>query len=253
MATMAKFKCLLVLLVAVISVCRSQVDPAATSTTTSSSTTDMLLTTSSSGLDGAILLRAEGLRLGELSKQMAETNRALEELLATKLRDIHYASVIGELRAEIDSLRRDMEHVKEATTASTASSGRNDVTAEPTATSSENEQKTLHWLQSSLAEMKGEILDLNRSVNVSRQLQQQQETAGQLQLTRFDVTVLQAQVADEAAYRQQINQSIQQVDDDVQRLDHHQQLNAAQLERLENNVSYEISHLYPASHPIHPP
>jgi K+-transporting ATPase c subunit len=105
MATMAKFKCLLVLLVAVISVCRSQVDPAATSTTTSSSTTDMLLTTSSSGLDGAILLRAEGLRLGELSKQMAETNRALEELLATKLRDIHYASVIGELRAEIDSLR----------------------------------------------------------------------------------------------------------------------------------------------------
>lgn len=142
-----------------------------------------------------------------------------------------------------------MEHVKEATTASSASSGRNDVTAEPTATSSENEQKTLHWLQSSLAEMKGEILDLNRSVNVSRQLQQQQETAGQLQLTRFDVTVLQAQVADEAAYRQQINQSIQQVDDDVQRLDHHQQLNAAQLERLENNVSYEISHLCPASHP----
>lgn len=104
MATMAKFKCLLVLLLAVVSVCRSQVDPAATSPTTSS-TTDMLLTTSSSGLDGAVLLRAEGLRLGELSKQMAETNRALEELLATKLRDIHYASVIGELRAEIDSLR----------------------------------------------------------------------------------------------------------------------------------------------------
>ena len=44
--------------------------------------------------------------------------------------------------------------------------------------------------------MKGEIVDLNRSVNVSKQLQQQQETAGQLQLTRFDVTVLQAQVAD---------------------------------------------------------
>ena len=85
--------------------------------------------------------------------------------------------------------------------------------------------------------MKGEIVDLNRSVNVSKQLQQQQETAGQLQLTRFDVTVLQAQVADETAHRQQINQSIQQVHDDVQRLDHHQQLNAAQLERLENNVS----------------
>ncbi len=130
-----------------------------------------------------------------------------------------------------------MEHVKEATTVS--SSGRNDASAaaEPTATSSENEQKTLHWLQSSLAEMKGEIVDLNRSVNVSKQLQQQQETAGQLQLTRFDVTVLQAQVADEAAYRQQINQSIQQVHDDVQRLDQHQQLNAAQLERLESNVS----------------
>jgi hypothetical protein len=65
----------------------------------------LLTTTSSSTLDGAVLLQAEGLRLGELSKQMAETNRALEELLATKLRDIHYASVIGELRAEIDSLR----------------------------------------------------------------------------------------------------------------------------------------------------
>jgi len=97
---MAEFKCLLVLVA--VSVCRSQVDPPATTT---ASTTDMLLTTASSGLDGAVLLRAEGLRLGKLSKQMAETNRALEELLATKLRDIHYASVIGELRAEIDSLR----------------------------------------------------------------------------------------------------------------------------------------------------
>lgn len=56
-------------------------------------------------LDGAVLLQAEGQRLGELSKQVAETNRALEELLATKLRDIHYATVIGELRAEIDALR----------------------------------------------------------------------------------------------------------------------------------------------------
>ena len=101
---MAKFKCFLVFLVVAVTVCRSQVDPPATTTT---STTDMslLTTTSGSTLDGAVLLQAEGLRLGELSKQMAETNRALEELLATKLRDIHYASVIGELRAEIDSLR----------------------------------------------------------------------------------------------------------------------------------------------------
>lgn len=113
-----------------------------------------------------------------------------------------------------------------------------------TATSSENGQKTLHWLQSSLAEMKGEILDLNRSVNVSRQLQQQQETAGQLQLTRSDVTALQTQVADEVAHRQQINQSIQQVHDDVQRLDHHQQINTAQLERLENNVSLQKKKIF---------
>ena len=122
-----------------------------------------------------------------------------------------------------------MEHAKE--------SKRRNVNEVETATSSENEQKTLHWLQSSLAEMKGEISDLNRSVNVSRQLQQQQETAGQLQLTRSDVAALQTQVADEAAHRQQINQSIQQVREDVQRLDQHQQLNAAQLDRLENNVS----------------
>ena len=122
-----------------------------------------------------------------------------------------------------------MEHAKE--------SKRRNVNEVETATSSENEQKTLHWLQSSLAEMNGEISDLNRSVNVSRQLQQQQETAGQLQLTRSDVAALQTQVADEAAHRQQINQSIQQVREDVQRLDQHQQLNAAQLDRLENNVS----------------
>ena len=57
------------------------------------------------GEGGAALLQVEGERLGELSKQVAETNRALEELLATKLRDIHYATVIGELRAEIDALR----------------------------------------------------------------------------------------------------------------------------------------------------
>lgn len=102
---MAKFKCFLVFLVVAVTVCRSQVDPPPATTTTSTTDMSLLTTTSSSSLDGAVLLQAEGLRLGELSKQMAETNRALEELLATKLRDIHYASVIGELRAEIDSLR----------------------------------------------------------------------------------------------------------------------------------------------------
>ena len=50
-------------------------------------------------------VRSEQLLIAELSTQVAETNKALEELLATKLRDIHYASVISELRAEIDSLR----------------------------------------------------------------------------------------------------------------------------------------------------
>jgi len=55
--------------------------------------------------DAARLLQSEGLRLSELSKQVAETNRALEDLLASKLRDIHYATVIGELRSEIDALR----------------------------------------------------------------------------------------------------------------------------------------------------
>lgn len=99
---MAEFKCLLVLVA--VSVCNCEVDP---SSTTVSSTTH-------SELDGGVLLQVEGQRLGELTKQMAETNRALEELLATKLRDIHYASVIGELRAEIDALRRDLEHVREA-------------------------------------------------------------------------------------------------------------------------------------------
>lgn len=96
---MAEFKCLLV--VVAVSVCTCQVDRTAT---TVSSTTNALLMPNT-GLDGVVLLQVEGQRLGELSKQMAETNRALEELLATKLRDIHYASVIGELRAEIDALR----------------------------------------------------------------------------------------------------------------------------------------------------
>nr|CAG4643071.1 EOG090X02LG [Ilyocryptus agilis] len=115
-------------------------------------------------------------------------------------------------------------------TSSTPAAARSD-------SSAENEQKTLHWLQSSLSEMRGEISELNRAVNVSRQIQQQQEVTGQIQLTRSDVTALQVQVADAAAHRHQINQSIQQVGDQVQRMDKQQQTTAAQLERLENNMA----------------
>ncbi len=95
---MAAFKCLFSLCLLAVAAQVEAVEPAATTTMSAA----MLMTT---GLDGAVLLQAEGQRLGELSKQVAETNKALEELLATKLRDIHYASVIGELRAEIDALR----------------------------------------------------------------------------------------------------------------------------------------------------
>jgi hypothetical protein len=132
-----------------------------------------------------------------------------------------------------------MHQLKEETAANakTTTSTSSDALLTSTATSSENEQKTLHWLQSSLAEMKSEIVDLNRSVNVSRQLQQQQEAAGQLHLMRSDVTALQAQAADAQAHRQQTNQSIHQVYQDVQRLAQRQQINTVQLERIENNVS----------------
>lgn len=88
---MAAFKCLLSLCLMMVSAKADDVDIANLA--------------GNGQLDGAVLLQAEGQRLGELSKQVAETNRALEELLATKLRDIHYASVIVELRAEIDALR----------------------------------------------------------------------------------------------------------------------------------------------------
>lgn len=59
----------------------------------------------SPSIDGVALLQIEGQRLQQLSRQVGETNRALEDLLASKLRDINYATVIGELRSEIDSLR----------------------------------------------------------------------------------------------------------------------------------------------------
>ena len=75
---MAAFKCLLSLCLLAVTATAQVVEPTAA----------MLMTTGAAGLDGAVLLQAEGQRLGELSK-----------------RDIHYASVIGELRAEIDALR----------------------------------------------------------------------------------------------------------------------------------------------------
>ena len=72
-----------------------------TSTAAPASTT----TTVPTNFDGAALLLVEGQRLHQLSQQVSDTNRALEDLLASKLRDVNYASVIGELRSEIDSLR----------------------------------------------------------------------------------------------------------------------------------------------------
>lgn len=106
---------------------------------------------------------------------------------------------------------------------------------------SENEQKTLQWLQNSLAEMRAEIVDVTKSVNISRQLQLQQQAAGQLHLIRSDVTALQAETADASAHRHQLNQSIDEVSQLVRRLDGQQRINIAQLERLENNVSQLLS------------
>ena len=85
--------------------------------------------------------------------------------------------------------------------------------------------------------MRAEIVDVNRSVNVSRQLHEQQETAGQLQLTRSDVTALQMASADASAHQNQLNQSVEQMAQQVQRLEGQQRNSAAHLERLESNVS----------------
>ena len=82
-------------------------------------------------------------------------------------------------------------------------------------TSSENSQKTLHWMQSSLAEMKAEMSDLNRALNVSRQLQLQQETASQWNLLRRDLSAIQATVADTVAHQQTQTQSAQLIRRDV--------------------------------------
>jgi len=190
--------------------------------------------TSVNAADAAHLLQSEGLRLGELSKQVAETNRALEDLLTSKLRDIHYATVIGELRSEIDALRRDMHHMKESGPTARKSSDSSETTNE--VTNAENTQKTMHWMQSTLVEVRNEMMDLSRSVNVSQQLQRQQQSDSQLQLVRSDVAALQSVSADDVAYRTQLNQTVQQVQDQLQRLDQRQQDNTQHLQRLENNM-----------------
>lgn len=105
------------------------------------------------------------------------------------------------------------------------------------ATEAANGQKTLHWLQASLAEVKSEIADLSRSVNVSRQMNEQHDTAGQLQLAKSDVSALQTLVAEASAERRQINQSIRQAGEDVQRLDQRNQHQSERIERLESDVS----------------
>jgi hypothetical protein len=78
---------------------------AATEEPTSTAAPASTTTTVPTNFDGAALLLVEGQRLHQLSQQVSDTNRALEDLLASKLRDVNYASVIGELRSEIDSLR----------------------------------------------------------------------------------------------------------------------------------------------------
>lgn len=95
---MAAMWSLLLVSVAVVAAVEETTSTAAPS---SSSTTSTLPT----NFDGAALLLIEGQRLHQLSQQVSDTNRALEDLLASKLRDVNYASVIGELRSEIDSLR----------------------------------------------------------------------------------------------------------------------------------------------------
>lgn len=137
------------------------------------------------------------------------------------------------MRAFACYCRREMVQLKESGSAAAVRPG----------SWADNEQKTLHWLQTSLSEMRGEISDLNRAVNVSRQLQQQQEVTGQVQLVRSDVAALQAQAADAAAHRSQVDQSMQQFGDQVQRIDRQQQASAAQLERIENGVSFNQAKL----------
>ena len=104
-------------------------------------------------------------------------------------------------------------------------------------TEESNEQKTVQWLQNSLAEMRAEIADVNHSVNVSRQMQKAQEAAGAIQLIRSDVMSLQAETADNAAHRSQLNESIGELAEYLRRLDAQQKSDAARMERIETNVS----------------
>ena len=106
-------------------------------------------------------------------------------------------------------------------------------------TEASNSQKTLHWLQTSLGEVRGEIAELNRALNVSRQLHERQDTHGQLELAKSDVSALQTLAAEAKAERRQINQSIGELSDDVHRL----ALANQRIERIESDVSTSTLHL----------
>lgn len=94
---------LYMLMIAVLSAIAMVVVASEPTTETPVQTTTTSPETSSS--DGAALLTVESQRLHELSQQVSQSNRALQDLLAAKLRDVNYATLISELRAEIDSLR----------------------------------------------------------------------------------------------------------------------------------------------------
>jgi hypothetical protein len=104
-------------------------------------------------------------------------------------------------------------------------------------TSSENSQKTLHWMQSSLAEMKAEMSDLNRALNVSRQLQQQQETTSQWNLVRRELSAMQATVADTVAHQQTQTQTVQLIRQDVDDVQQQHSSQVAHLNQLDQDVS----------------
>ena len=99
----AKKMALYMLMIAVLSAIAMVVVASEPTTETPVQTTTTSPETSSS--DGAALLTVESQRLHELSQQVSQSNRALQDLLAAKLRDVNYATLISELRAEIDSLR----------------------------------------------------------------------------------------------------------------------------------------------------
>lgn len=221
----AKKMALYMLMIAVLSAIAMVVVASEPTTETPVQTTTTSPETSSS--DGAALLTVESQRLHELSQQVSQSNRALQDLLAAKLRDVNYATLISELRAEIDSLRHDLLQMKEekALGAGSASS------------TSENSHKTVHWMQSSVAEMKAEMVELNRALNVSRQLQQTQETQNQWKLMRDDLRQLQNSVAESSARQQSTQQSLQMVNDELQRMQQQQSTHVARINQLDHQVS----------------